>query len=138
MVKLQKSWLRGGRRVVYCARTQGSPAIYYRGDSAARRVTVWAWPMAILMPHSQGDAKSLRRRAHTRLSPPAGLRAVSDPGLKRTDTPHSRPDLEPTLPSRSWELQACATRLGERTRKWGAFIELGFRPKWRGGTNYTR
>jgi hypothetical protein len=36
------------------------------------------------------------------------------------------------------ELQACATRPGETSREWGAFIALGFRPEWRGGTNYTR
>jgi hypothetical protein len=36
------------------------------------------------------------------------------------------------------EVQVCATRLGEIIREWSAFIARGFRPEWRGGTNYTR
>ena len=35
------------------------------------------------------------------------------------------------------ELQARTTRLGERTREWGAFMQRGFRPEWRCGTKHS-
>jgi hypothetical protein len=123
MAELQKSWARGAE----CAREpKVQPFIYDReekpkvGIRGRRRVAPAAW-----RPIAGGHGR--------RTSLPGSELPLTLVSSAR----HSGLTLGQQYPPEP-ELQVCATRLGERTREWGAFIARGFRPEWRGGTNYTR